>query len=100
MTVIPLAKRFLPFVRSGAKTSTIRQGVRSWTVGPAIINSHGEEIKVCITEVRFASVASLTDADALKDGFKSLCELLQALREFYPNLSPSDKITIASFRTS
>jgi hypothetical protein len=99
MLIVPLARRFLPLVRSGAKKSTIRKGLRPWTIGPAIIGSQGEELKVSITDVRFTTAASLTEADAFRDGFRSLEELLNALKEFYPDLSASDEITIASFRT-
>ncbi len=99
MTILPLAKRFLPLVRSGAKTSTIRKGVRPWTPGPAVIVSSGQRVQVRITNIRFACLSSLTEADAIKDGFESLTELLQTLVSFYPDLLPSDEVTIASFRT-
>lgn len=99
MKYIPLDARFLPLVRSGSKRSTIRKGLRPWTIGPASFGSQGEELQVCITEVRFTTAESLTAADAIRDGFQSLAELLQALREFYPSLTLSDEVTIASFRT-
>lgn len=97
VTVVPLARRFLPLVRSGTKTSTIRRGVRSWMVGPAVLRSNGEEVNIRITEIRITTAASLTDGDAVRDGFGSLDELLDALKDFYPDLSASDKLTIASF---
>jgi hypothetical protein len=98
MTIVPLARRFLPLVLSGQKNSTIRKGVRRWAVGPAVIASEGVRVKARITDIRVKTLADLTDEDAVRDGFQSLPQLRQALLEFYPSLSPSDKVTIASFR--
>lgn len=98
MIVVPVEKRFIPLVRRGKKVSTIRRGTRPYPIGPAVLRSDGDEIKVFITGVRFATAASLTQTDAVRDGFESLGELLDALHGFYPNLLPSDSVTIASFR--
>jgi hypothetical protein len=98
MMIVSLAAQFLPLVRSGAKRSTIRKGRRPWAVGTAILSSKADEQKIYITDVRFTNVASLTAIDAAKDGFETLGELLAALQGFYPELSFSDEITIASFR--
>jgi len=98
MIVVPVARRFLPLIRRGEKSSTIRKGTRPYPIGPAVLRSDGEEIRILITGVRFSTTASLTQSDAVKDGFESLGELLDALREFYPDLLPSDSVTITSFR--
>lgn len=98
MIVLPVAKRFLPLVRGGKKTTTIRMGTRPYPIGPAVLRSNGEDLKVFITGVRFTTTASLTKGDAETDGFESLAGLLQTLKEFYPDLLPSDSVTITSFR--
>jgi hypothetical protein len=99
MTIVPIASEFISLVRSGAKKSTIRKGIRPWAVGPAIIRSNDGEIFVSISQIKITVVSELTESDAGMDGFRSLSELLRTLRAFYPILSPTDTVTIAYFRT-
>jgi len=97
VTVVPIANEFIQLVRSGAKSSTIRHGARSWPIGPAILKSQNQEIAINITEIRRTTVLQLTETDARNDGFNSLDELLVRLGQFYPGLCSSDEVTIAYF---
>jgi hypothetical protein len=75
-------RKFLDDIRSGAKTQTIRlwkhrrmrAGQRSYIPGIGPIR---------ITAVEAVDVNSLTDADALPDGFPSAAALKKELRTIY-----------------
>ncbi len=76
-------KTFLPAIRAGSKTQTVRlwkhrrmrAGQQSYIPGAGHIDVEA------VDEVR---VEKLTDADALTDGFDSAAALRAALREIYP----------------
>jgi hypothetical protein len=75
-------KKFLPAIRSGDKTQTIRlwkfrhmrSGQRSYIPGVGHIR---------ITLVEPVEIDALTDADAIPDGFPSAAELQHELRTIY-----------------
>jgi hypothetical protein len=98
MTNLYIAREFLPSVREGRKTSTIRKGIRQLDLGPAVLTSGGESATVRITRVSHTSLALLTEDDAKRDGFKTLAELNAALKRFYPTIDSLAPVTIISFR--
>ena len=75
-------KKFLPAIRSGEKTQTIRlwkfrhmrAGQRSYIPGVGHIR---------VTAVEPVQIEELTDADAIPDGFESASALQQELRTIY-----------------
>jgi len=75
-------KKFLPAIRSGEKTQSIRlwkvrhmrAGQRSYIPGVG---------RIRITSVEPVDIESLTDADALPDGFPSAAALRTELRTIY-----------------
>jgi hypothetical protein len=75
-------KKFLPAIRSGAKTQTIRlwkfrhmrAGQRSYIPGVGPIR---------ITAVEPVEIDELTDEDAIPDGFASAVALRRELRKIY-----------------
>src|SRR5262245_12920585 len=76
-------KQFLPAIRAGRKTQTVRlwkhrrmrAGQQSYIPGAGYIDVAAVD-EVCIDE--------LTDEDAVADGFESVTSLRTALREIYP----------------
>jgi hypothetical protein len=76
-------RKFLPAIRAGRKTQTIRlwqsrrlrSGQRSYIPGAG---------RVVIETVEPVRLAELTAADARRDGFASLAALRRALEELYP----------------
>jgi hypothetical protein len=76
-------KQFLPAIRAGRKTQTVRlwkhrrmrAGQQSYIPGAGHIDVEA------VDEVR---IEDLTDADALADGFDSAATLRATLREIYP----------------
>ena len=75
-------KKFLPAIRSGQKTQTIRlwkfrhmrSGQRSYIPGV---------VHIRITAVEPVEIDALTDADAIPDGFPSAAALQHELRTIY-----------------
>src|SRR5262245_20349115 len=75
-------KKFLPAIRSGEKTQTIRlwkfrhmrSGQRSYIPGAGYIR---------VTSVEPVDIDSLTDADAIPDGFPTAVALQHELRTIY-----------------
>lgn len=75
-------KKYLPAIRSGAKSQTIRlwscrrmrTGQRSYIPGAGHIH---------VTAVEPVALDQLTDADALPDGFHSAAELRSELETLY-----------------
>lgn len=82
-------RKFLPAIRSGAKTQTIRlwkhrmmrAGQRSYIpgVGPIRID--------CVEQVE---ISDLTDGDAIPDGFPSAAALRRELRAIYGDRLKAD----------
>lgn len=75
-------KKFLPAIRSGEKTQTIRlwkhrlmrDGQRSYTPGVG---------RIRIERVERVEIDQLTDADAAPDGFATAAALREELRTIY-----------------
>ena len=75
-------KRFLPAIREGAKTQTIRlwkhrhmrSGQRSYIPGVGYI---------LVTEVEVVELEALTDLDAQLDGFTTAAELRAEVEQLY-----------------
>lgn len=99
MTEIRIATEFVPAVRSGRKTTTIRSGLRNIAVGPGFLICGSQSIPIEVTEVRHTILQQVTDADARADGFSSIAALHFALHRFYPTLGEADPITIITFHT-
>jgi hypothetical protein len=82
-------KRFLPAIREGAKTQTIRMwkyarmraGQRSYTPGVGYIR---------ITAVEPVRLEDLTDEDARRDGFATATALRDELAQLYPEHQADD----------
>jgi hypothetical protein len=80
--VLLFKKKFMPAIRSGAKTQTIRlwkhcrmkSGQRSYIPGAGYIR---------VLSVEPVELADLTDADALPDGFDSVATLRAELSSLY-----------------
>lgn len=76
-------KKFLPAIRRGEKTQTIRlwkyrrmkPGQRSYIPGAGYIR---------VTAVEEVALEALTDADALPDGFATAGELRAEIARLYP----------------
>jgi len=96
-TIIQIAPTFIEPILTGDKKTTIRLGARNYRLGPATLHSESQDINVRITGIRVAALSSLTENDAISDGFLSLESLRHRLRDFYPDISDESVITIVEF---
>lgn len=94
---LPLHADFMPLVREGKKQSTVRKGVRRIETKFADLVAGSDRLRVLVTDLDIKPFQALSTADAQRDGFASLSELESALRRFYPNIAPTDPVTIIGF---
>lgn len=92
-----LKQELFDAVIRGEKKSTIRKGRRIISKGPLILEAGNESCLVYATSVKHCALKSLTDEDALKDGYKNKDDLLKAIKQFYPTLLPRNLVTVISF---
>ncbi len=91
--------KYVEKILSGEKQATIRLGIVKPRYEEVIIHGGGRPVaKVVITGVYHKKVKELTREDALLDGFSSVEELVNGLREAYPDIRPDDWVTIIRFR--
>ncbi|BES82125.1 ASCH domain-containing protein [Pyrodictium abyssi] len=89
---------FVDDILSGRKRTTIRLGRVHVKYNELIIHGGGRPVaKVRVTNVVYKRVSELTDEDAVKDGFRSREELLEALRHMYGEFRDDDYVTIIEF---
>ena len=83
------------------KRSTVRLGVKDFTVGPTeIVNiDTGSTVPCIVRSVKLMTVSELDHRHALRDGFHSLGELFKELRKHYGVLKPDDLITVVNFNS-
>jgi cytidine deaminase len=86
-------------VRDGSKRVTMRfrDPVR---VGPALLVFEFEDeisLPGRIVSTVAKPVGSVTDDEAREDGFAGAADVLDGLRDYYPELRPSDEIVIVRF---
>lgn len=89
----------LPAVRDGSKRVTMRFNDPG-EVGPALLLfEFDDEVTIPgrITSTVAKTVDAVTDAEAREDGFASAADVLPGLRDYYPELQPTDEIVIVHF---
>jgi hypothetical protein len=94
---LKIAPEYMPAIRMGHKTSTIRKGRKTFDQEAVLLKTRDDFEAVKITCVKHTAFKCLTEEDAKKDGFVSLQELKFALLKFYPDLADNSWITIISF---
>jgi hypothetical protein len=97
VTVLRLASEFLPLVREGRKTATIRAGNRRLPVGAAEIVAGSERFPIVVKDVRVTRFGALSEVDADRDGFSDVDGLREALLRFYPTLGEDSEVTVIEF---
>jgi hypothetical protein len=97
VNAIPLADEFFEAVSRRQKRTTIRKGQRSYKLGTASLVSSHHNLPIQISRVLHKKFSELDQADAQADGFKSLDDLSNVLRRFYPAIASTDTVTIVEF---
>ena len=91
--------KYVDAIVGGFKKTTIRLGVVKPRYREVIIHGGGKPVaKAAIVSVRYKKLRELTEEDALKDGFKTLEELMRELEDAYGRLNPDDTVTIIEFK--
>lgn len=102
MQTMKLAAKFMPLIRTHRKIRTIRKGIKQVSVGAALtfVNADDELDRhtVFITGAQILALKRVTDGDAQMDGFRDWDDLLVGLREFYPDLTIDEEVTIIDFK--
>jgi cytidine deaminase len=89
----------LDAVRAGTKRITMRFN-DPVEVGPAsLVFEFDEEVRIPgrIVSAVATRVDSVTEEEAREDGFASAAEVLTGLRDYYPDLQPTDELVIVRF---
>ncbi len=94
---LSISAEYLPTIRSGLKTTTIRKGRLHIDTGLLLLTTRVDFEAVNVVGTRQTPLRCLTDEDARKDGFQNLADLQQALRRHYPNLTLNSWVTVVAF---
>ena len=96
---IRFKRKYLDLIADGIKSTTIRRGRRKiFSKYMRIFGGNSLFAEAEVRKISYKRVYQLSLNDAIKDGFLSIDELLEELKEIYPSLSSSDWITIIEFK--
>jgi hypothetical protein len=99
VTELLLEDSFIDLIISGQKKSTVRFGFVFPEDNILKLLSSNRSVDVELTMVNYSvTFGSLNQDDAINDGFKSLEELKNVLKGFYPSISDNDQMTILHFK--
>ena len=107
MQEIKFAPDLFRLILSGKKTTTVRKGLREYSLGPVIFvtdppDKH-DRVNVAqgfITKVELKQFRHLTGDEAKQEGFKSLPDLARRLKEIYPDIGLDSEITKVEFKVT
>lgn len=93
-----LTNELFDLVLAGTKTSTIRLGFVFVANEYLTLQAGGRTLTVRMQAVDYSKTfGSLSELDAREDGFGSLLELRNAIKQFYPRIVDQDTMTILRF---
>ncbi len=94
-----IRQEMLPLILSGKKTSTSRQGIREIKIGQELrfLSTDGDIADVLITNVEYCKFNELTEEEAFKEGYSSLAELKEVLRNLY-DVDVDPNFTLIEFK--
>jgi hypothetical protein len=90
MSLLLFKKKFAATIRAGQKTTTLRR----WTSPRVIIGKRAFAPGIgwlMIEAVDLIELSSLTDSDALSDGFVSTAAMARQLKKLYPSKAKDGK---------
>lgn len=102
MKQIKLRKELLDKVRTGAKRSSIRRGIKDYTVGPArLVNPDdaSDFVDIFILGVNLYTWKGIQEDDTLcsPEGYASPQELQEALIKIYGEMEKTEAMTLFFF---
>ena len=100
MATMKIRKEMIPLIRSGAKISTSRYGIRDIALNDELIFMAAEDssdtVKTMITEIHHCQFNELTEEEAIDEGYPSLEKLKGTLQKLY-NPGEFDYFTLIKF---
>lgn len=96
--IIDIEDRYIPLIKSGNKTTSIRKGIRFYPKGKSVFLGKKEEIEIDITTIEYKSFDKFKLIDAKHDGFENLNDLWKALISYYSDLTKEEILTIIKFK--
>jgi hypothetical protein len=93
---ILFAPQYHRAIDSGKKVITIREGHRDYRLGFTIACCHHAKWarSIIVRSVTHTTLDAVQPVDLIEDGFSNHGQALEALRCFYPDLTPSSPVTI------
>ena len=105
MQEIKFASDLFKLILSGKKTTTIRKGLREYSLGPVMFVTDPPDkrgmVRVAqgfITKVELKQFRHLSGDEAEQEGFKGLPDLVKRLKEIYPDIGLDSEITRVEFK--
>ena len=100
MERLQIRKKMIPLILTGNKISTSRKGLREFNVLDKLVFAATEDpsctVDTIITGVQYCKFSELTEAEAIAEGYSSLEELKEVLKEIY-NPTDDDAFTVIKF---
>ena len=96
-TDVKFDRIYYDWIRNGRKRQTIRTPPKRWDViKGGIVTAHftgsDKTLQLLIEKTGYKSFKNLSRIDAELEGFDSVGELKDALRIYYPNLIPENRV--------
>lgn len=98
MYMMRIRQEMFPLILSGKKTSTSRQGLREIKIGQELrfLSADGDIADTLVTNVEYCKF-ELTEEEAFKEGYSSLDELKDVLRNLY-DVDADPNFTLIEFK--
>ena len=105
MQNIKFAPDLFKLVKEGRKTSTVRNGVRNYTIGPVQFVTDppdkNDRVRIrlrFITKVELKTLKELTVEDAMNEYCHNVEQLIDRLKQIYPEINDDSEVTVVTFR--
>jgi len=99
MQTIKFKPDLFDLVLRGKKLSTVRKGLRDYTLGDVLLETDPSRYTIhgTITKIELKKLSDLTDSDAKKEGYDSINSLLERVKQIYPEIQDDSEITVVDF---
>ena len=105
MQEIKFASDLFKLILSGKKTTTVREGLREYALGPVEFVTDPPDkrgmvktVRGFITKVQLKQFRHLTSSDAERGGYETIGQMVSRLKKIYPGIGLDDEVTIVEFR--
>ena len=94
-----LAEGVMDSLQNWEKTVTIRKGRRDIVLGDLLFESvdEGRQEVVDVRKVIYCRLGEVPPSFYKRDGFNDSGEMIEVMREFYPDITSDSEVTIIDF---